>query len=332
MPSMPPFARRERIEDYRAECEPVGWREERVMSADGVELALAVGGIEGWDRSAGKGQQKQRRHVVVVYFQGYIRGLRLAMYKIDSANVMYSNGSSIPPRLPGLSLVLKNLQASNSSNDTPMYTVVAPSYRGFWTSRGRPSERGIMLDAAAALDWVSQTFPSDSAVVLWGQSLGAAVAATAVAARLQNKIQHEAVIETRYAKKLLEDGVRSVEIKGLLLETPFTSIRAMIVAIYPQKWLPYRYLHPFLWNHWDSKKAIAQIAQSGFKPMTLILQAGGDELVPESHGYALERECEAGDINVERVVVKGALHHEVLAKPKGRQAVVSFLITLGETA
>lgn len=236
-----------------------------------------------------------------------------------------SNGSSLPPRLPGLSLVLKALQASSSTGNAPVYTIVALSYRGFWTSRGRPSERGIALDAAAALSWVSQHFPQDSKLVLWGQSLGAGVAADAVAAQIQ-----ESPSGTSESAVPAREEMKGLKVDGLVLETPFTSIRAMLTEIYPQRWLPYRYLYPFLWNHWDSRQALLRVAESSAKPSVLILPAGHDELVPESHAAELENVCKNGGIDVRRLTVKGALHHEVLSKHEGRQAVIKFLRSIAE--
>ena len=61
MPSMPPFARSEKLEDYAIQCKPVTWREERIEANDGVGLALAIGNIEG---------AKEGRDIVILYFQG----------------------------------------------------------------------------------------------------------------------------------------------------------------------------------------------------------------------------------------------------------------------
>ena len=95
MPSMPPFARREKVADYvgSERCAGpgergkfgVGWREERIRSGDGVEVAVLVGGVEreGRDDVEGDGdgmregkrekvKEKGRRNIVVVYFQGYV--------------------------------------------------------------------------------------------------------------------------------------------------------------------------------------------------------------------------------------------------------------------
>lgn len=64
MPSMPPFSRSEKIVEFERECKPVVWRVERIESADGVEVALAVGSVPA---DAG---MEENGHVVVVYFQG----------------------------------------------------------------------------------------------------------------------------------------------------------------------------------------------------------------------------------------------------------------------
>lgn len=76
MPSMPPFARRERIADYAAVCRPVTWREERIHAVDGTELALAVGEVEGQKEEKKKsdpaGVERKGTHLVIIYFQGSV--------------------------------------------------------------------------------------------------------------------------------------------------------------------------------------------------------------------------------------------------------------------
>ena len=243
--------------------------------------------------------------------------------------IAFSNGSSIPPRLPGLSAVLRSLNGTSSSTT---YTIVALSYRGFWTCSGRPSESGIKLYAAAALSWVAQEFPPESTdsgeevrLVLWGQSLGAGVAVDAAATAISTPSGQKDCVGTR--------------IDGLLLETPFVSVKAMLLELYPQKWLPYRYLGPFLRNHWDSKEALRRLFISyetlsvelqGRRPLkTLILQAGKDELVPAGQSLELEDYARKVGLDVQRIDVKGALHNEVTVKSSGRAAIVAFLREMG---
>ena len=73
MPSVPPFSRSEKIEDYAASCKPVVWKQEKIRAADGTKVALAVGEIPQAKRegdSKGGEVLEKRRRIVVVYFQG----------------------------------------------------------------------------------------------------------------------------------------------------------------------------------------------------------------------------------------------------------------------
>lgn len=130
-----------------------------------------------------------------------------------------------------------------------------------------------------------------------------------------------------------------MEISGLILETPFLSIASMLLELYPQKWLPYRYLSPFLWNHWDSLSAIERLASQHSSspsspssypsptqgPKILILQAGADELVPSTHAETLEEKAKELGMDVKRVSVRGALHNDVSGKVVGRREIVGFV-------
>ena len=193
--------------------------------------------------------------------------------------------------------------------------MVCCSYRGYWTSSGRATEKGIALDAVASLNWIKQyhrrqnsTYADEEiSVVIWGQSIGAGVA-TSLASK----------------KDTFPNGLH---LQALILETPFLSIRAMLETLYPQKWLPYRYLWPFLRNHLDSEKAVKLMRKSfGVQaPRVLILQAGKDELVPTSHGRLLEEQCLEIGLQAERKIVSGALHTEVLVRQEGVYYVVGAI-------
>ena len=49
-------------------------------------------------------------------------------------------------------------------------------YRGYGTSQGKPSEEGTYLDAEAAWDYLIRQGASPEKIILYGQSLGGAVA------------------------------------------------------------------------------------------------------------------------------------------------------------
>lgn len=197
--------------------------------------------------------------------------------------------------------------------DERPYTLIAVSYRGFWTSRGRASQRGIERDAVAALRWAGKTYPHpNTRLVLWGQSIGAGVATFLAASHHQ---QHGCS--------------RRSEAPALILETPFVSVRSMLLALYPQRWLPYRYLGPFLRNWWDSEEALRSISNPGSngtgKRKVLVVSAEKDELVPSEQADVIEKLCIEGGMDVSRTRVRGALHTEATFRGDGRNAVVSFL-------
>ncbi|KAL1970595.1 hypothetical protein VTN77DRAFT_4239 [Rasamsonia byssochlamydoides] len=307
MPNIPPFSRSEKVEDYARRCLPVRWREESVVTGDGVRISLLVGNIEegqsgSQSQSAVADLEGDEDHLVVLYFQG--------------------NASSLPPRLPYLSDTIKMVNrasAAGSKTDASpkkTFSFVAVSYRGYWTSSGRASAKGIERDASAALGWILQRYANvrHLKIVLWGQSIGAGVATNAAAGYLESLSA--------------DSSSQRPMIDGMVLETPFTSVRDILLAFYPQKWLPYRYLTPFLRSHWDSEEALRRIAQAaaGDKPRILILEAGKDDVVPHGQAERIEQLCKSlGLGDVQRKTISGALHTELMAKADGRRETARFL-------
>ncbi|KAF2093378.1 alpha/beta-hydrolase [Rhizodiscina lignyota] len=298
MPGLPPGSRQERIEDYRGSYKDVLWEEKHIRSLDGTDIALCLGTLK-----SGEDQNKQEiassaNHIIILYFQG--------------------NGSSLPPRLPGLSKILSGLGKYESGNATNRsYTIIALSYRGYWTSRGRPSQPGIEKDAFAALQWVTQQYGSnpDYRVILWGQSLGAGVATSCWKSHI-------------HAVRRREGQNTDLRIGGLILETPFLSLRSMLTALYPQKWLPYRYLWPFLRSWWDTEAALREIisvSPSARAIPVMLVIAAKDEIVPSIQAEQLFSLCKNLGMNVLRESVPGALHTEAMAKQQGRKIVLDFI-------
>lgn len=192
--------------------------------------------------------------------------------------------------------------------------MVCLSYRGYWTSRGRPSERGINIDAQAALAYIERLYKEEYAdggpepvLIFWGQSIGSGVATNLAA---------------------WEKFPAGTRLDGLVLETVFTSVKDMLGAVYPPKWVPYRYLWPFLRNHLDSRANLEKIAtaRSGSEgPLITIVEAGKDELVPAEHGAELlQRGTELG-LAIEKKTVQGAFHNDVMFRGEGRKAVADAI-------
>ncbi|RHZ63426.1 uncharacterized protein CDV56_104623 [Aspergillus thermomutatus] len=303
---LPPFARSEQISDYAGECKPVRWEEKQIRSLDGTKLAVCEGHIPDTHRSSRKPHAPARKKLVVIcYFQG--------------------NGGSTPMRLPLLSQFLRAINPPTPSSSTGEvdYLVVALSYRGYWKSSGRATQTGIELDAVAFLNWVAETYSApdrDVRIVLWGHSLGTAIASSAAAT---------------YLARHSTDGP-VVPIAGMILEAPMSSTKDMLISLYPQKWLPYRYLWPFLWNNWSSAVAMERMArwrdqnhgQRGHEhevPPILLLSAEKDEVIPAYAAAELEQEGKRLGLKMDRLDVSGAMHMEIPVKPAGRQAMMDFI-------
>lgn len=271
--------------------------------------------------------------------------------------------------MPSLSSVLSTLLSiPHDTTQEVHYTIFAPSYRGYWKSTGRPSQKGIEKDGSAIFDFLarisdssisgnrsllesveniqSQPRPSavqlesntneDVEVVFWGQSIGANIVMTLLANYIAQRTSHSSTDTTSSPQLHLPTAI--------ILETPFVSIRRMVYELYPQKWLPYRYLTPLLWNKWDIEEAAHKLSGRGFAPRKiLMLVAGKDEVVGTAQTLEVERILkkyldrefgnQLGKVDrgpstetvVERVVIKNALHVECVIKDSGRQAVVQLL-------
>jgi uncharacterized protein len=90
--------------------------------------------------------------------------------------------------------------------------LVALSYRGYAGSSGQPSERGLLLDAAAAYAFTAARYSADR-IVAWGFSLGSGVAVALAAEQPVGK---------------------------LVLEAPYTSIVDVAASLFrsvPVRWL-----------------------------------------------------------------------------------------------
>jgi abhydrolase domain-containing protein 12 len=86
--------------------------------------------------------------------------------------------------------------------------VLVIDYRGFGDSEGVPSESGLAADAHAAWDWLISNGANPENILIVGHSLGSAVAA-------------------KLSTDLADQGVT---FKGLVLMSPFSSIRTLLEA------------------------------------------------------------------------------------------------------
>src|ERR1700737_4035623 len=126
---------------------------------------------------------------------------------------------------------------------------VALSYRGYAGSSGRPSERGLLLDAAAAYAFTAARYGADR-IVVWGFSLGSGVAVALAADQPVGK---------------------------LILEAPYTSIvdvAGSLFRIVPVRWL--------IRDQFRSDERIARVTAS-----LLIMHGERDSTISISFGERL---------------------------------------------
>lgn len=125
-------------------------------------------------------------------------------------------------------------------------------YRGYGRSSGRPTEEGTYNDARGALAWLERRGWGPDRTILFGRSLGAAVA-------LQLALE--------------------VSPAGVILESPFTSVAAMGRHHSPILWL----LAGWLLNaRYDNLEKIVHL-----KAPLMILHGDADDIVPARMGRAL---------------------------------------------
>lgn len=225
---------------------------------------------------------------------------------LNVSNFFCTEGNAGNP-LDRISVFQSLIASSKQANPV----ILAPAPRSYWTSTTRsPTQQGIITDYMSALAFALQKWPSIP-VVLYGHSLGGSVAVCLLEA-IENRRE-----ETSF---LMKDGLdfESLErIKGLVLENPFSSIPGMVHALYPQKWLPYRYLTPFAWDKWDALRAMRNAKtpiHQGFTPPNikvdsyansittervlsrlarnmLVMVSEKDEVVPRSMGISIFEEA-----------------------------------------
>ncbi|WOL11591.1 protein bem46-like [Canna indica] len=161
------------------------------------------------------------------------------------------NAGNIAHRLEFVRIMMQRLQCN----------VFMLSYRGYGESDGYPSQHGIIMDAQAALDHLTQRTDIDtSRIVVFGRSLGGAVGAM-LARNNPDKVS------------------------ALVLENTFTSILDMAAIMFP-------FLKWFIGNGSKGPKLLNYVVRSPWSTIDIIGKVGQpilflsglqDELVPPAH-------------------------------------------------
>ena len=161
----------------------------------------------------------------------------------------------------------------------PDHDVVTFHYRGYSPSTGSPSAEALIADAPLVYDFtVAQLKPRRVFAV--GFSIGSGVAAQLAATR---------------------------KLDGLILVTPFDSLKAVAQSMYP--WLP---IGPFFNHELDAAGALRKS-----KAPVAIIAAERDEIVPTERTDALR--ATAANVVFDRTV-RRAGHNDVYARSEFQEA------------
>ncbi len=144
-------------------------------------------------------------------------------------------------------------------------------YHGYGKSGGKPHERGLYLDGEAALGWLKNEGVPEEEIIVFGKSLGGAVAC---------------------------EVARGRPLRALVLESTFTSLASVA-----------RRLFPFLPRGVPLGESYASLEKMGdVRCPVLVIHGDRDELIPVEEGLELFR---AAPEPKELYLVLGAGHNDV---------------------
>lgn len=173
-------------------------------------------------------------------------GLTLSAWYIPAENAKFTllfchgNGGNITHRLDSIKIFNRlNLNC------------LIFDYRGYGDSNGKPSEKGVYIDAQTAYDWlINEKKMSPENIIIYGQSLGGSVAAYLAS---------------------------NVKAKGLIMESSFTSYTDIAQKYYP--YMPVRLFARYSFSAVDYIKKVHY--------PVLFVHSPDDDIVPFKLGQKL---------------------------------------------
>jgi pimeloyl-ACP methyl ester carboxylesterase len=161
----------------------------------------------------------------------------------------------------------------------PQHEVIAFHYRGYAPSTGSPSSEALIADAPLVYDFGVERLKPERVIAV-GFSIG-----TGVAAQL----------------------ARQRKLDGLILVTPFDSLKAVAQSMYP--WLP---IGPFFEHEIDAATPLKEN-----RLPVAIIAASHDQIVPAARTEALRRVVP--NMVYDRTI-QGAGHNDIYARSEFQEA------------
>lgn len=207
---------------------------------------------------------------------------KLSDYKNKTVLILSPNAGNIGHALPIVSMFYKNFG----------YNVFIYSYRGYGKSTGKPSEKGLRIDAQTIMKHISEDEQLlELSLVLYGRSLGGAVAI--------------------YILSLM-----SANVQGLILENTFLSIPKTVPHIFPFL----KYFTIFVHQKWELEHLVPLIPS---RIPVLLLSARKDEIVPPSHMDKIYELSQASDKTMFKY--PNSQHNDTVVQPDYWERVHEFI-------
>ena len=179
------------------------------------------------------------------------------------------------------------------------FNVFLLDYRGYGLSEGAPFLPGVLEDIDAGLQALLARPEVDrKRIVLFGQSLGGALAAYYVA-----------------------HTPRRGDIRALVIESTFASYRGIAREKLASFWLTWPLQVPLSWTVDDDYSPVGAIGRVSPIPV-LIIHGGQDRTVPVEHGRRL---YEAAESPKDFWLVPGGGHISAMGRPELREQFVAYL-------
>ncbi len=179
------------------------------------------------------------------------------------------------------------------------YNVLLFDYRGYGKSGGVAELHGVMRDAEAAVKQMAEMEDAKNLpVIVYGQSIGAAIATYTVA-------------HSHYRE----------QIDATIIESGFSSYRQIAREKLASFWLTWPLQYPLSWTVSDDYKPIDAVPLIAPVPL-LLVYSEEDFIIPPHHGQQL---YEAAEQPKQLWLVPNGRHISVFARPEQRQRLLDYL-------
>lgn len=196
------------------------------------------------------------------------------------------------------------LLPSSPQSSFPNLKIIAFAPRSYWlSSRSAPTQTGLLADYTSVLLDSFSSHPPETKFILYGHSLGGSILLF-----------------------LLSNPELKKKIAGVILENPLPSIPYMVKALYPQKWLPYHYLSPFVFDRWDTLALVRKDKELLKGVRSLWIRSGKDEIIPQDPDGGVKNLFEGVDGEDKKwVEIEDALHDTAFLSRKWKAEIREFM-------